>query len=177
MLEAQARAPAGDEGVGRVVGKRLALFGVNLTPEASAAWWSDYLDCLADLPESALEAGMRAHIRSGAAFMPKPGELRQLALKTQNPAVRAVERARAALEWQPPKAYDPVAMPEITPRIMRQEPTPAEKQRVREMFASYAAQIEAKKPPKVEAFKCKAPVDETGITAELRAVMEARHDD
>lgn len=116
---------------------------------------------------------MRAHIRSGGTFMPKPGELRQLALKTQNPAVKAVERAKAALEWQPPKAYDHAPI-EITPRIIRQEPTPEEKQKVREMFAAYSAQVEASKPAPVEAFKVKAKVDETGITPELRAIMEAR---
>lgn len=175
-LEAQAKAPAGDEGVGRVVGKRLALFGVNLTPEASAAWWSDYLDCLADLPEAALEAGMRAHIRSGAAFMPKPGELRNLALTTVNPAVKAFERARAALEWQPPKTYDPTPV-SITPRVMRQEPPPEDKQRVRQMFADFAAHIETRKKPVESPFKCKAKVDETGITPELRAVMERRAED
>lgn len=171
-LVAYARQPAGDVGVTRVVGKRMALYPVNLPKEAMAAWWTDYCEVLADLPESALEAGMVAHIKAGGQFMPKPGELRQLALTTENRAVRAAERARAAVEYQPPRTYEttPVA---IAPRIIRQEPTAEEKQRVREMYAEYSSRVEAGRPPKpAPPPGVFAKVDETGISAELRALVD-----
>lgn len=172
VLADNAKRPAGAGGVGRVIGKRMALFPVNLPEEAMAEWWSDYFDALADLPESALEAGMRAHIKAGGQFMPKPGELRQLALTTENRAVRALERARAAIEWQPPRQFDPVAAPQITPRIIRDEPTAEDKARVRQMFADYSSRVEAQKKPAENPFKVKANVDERGLTAEMRALLE-----
>ncbi len=171
-LSTQARNPSGTDGVMRVVGKRFALFGVNLTEESAPAWWDDYFEALEDIPESALEAGMRAHIKAGAQFMPKPGELRTLALTTVNPAVRALERARAALEYQPPKDYDhnPV---EVSPRILRAEPTAEEKARARRWAADFSKRVEERPNPLKAPLgpPIQAKVDETGISAEMRALL------
>jgi hypothetical protein len=174
QLQAAAKAQAGTDGVYRVVFNRIPNFPQpDRSEEEWAAWWGGYFTACAELPESALEAGMAEWLKAANHFMPAPGELRQLALTTPNRAARAAERARAAIEYQPPKTHDhnPVT---ITPRILRDEPTAAEKQRIREMAAAFSAAVEARKPPPIDAFKCKAKVDEMGITAEMRALMERR---
>lgn len=88
----------GEDHVSKVVGRRLATYP---QPERSdeewTAWWSDYHDALSDLPAEALEAGMRAWVRRpDAEFMPKPGQLRELALKAGEPLWTAASRARRA---------------------------------------------------------------------------------
>jgi hypothetical protein len=66
-----------------------------------AAWWADYTDALGDLTETALELGMREWVRRpDSRFMPKPGELRELALATR-PAAPTVFRGPAPTPWRP----------------------------------------------------------------------------
>lgn len=171
-LKEAAVAPAGDEGVTRVVSARFVVYPQReMTVEESVAWWTDYFDALSDLPEAAIEAGMRAWVREGASeFMPKPGQLRQLALETENRPARAYERARRAVEYQPPRQY---ALAEILPtnvRILRDEPSAAEKRMVRAMMDQYRQHHEATRPPAApERQPTFGAVDEGGLTAAMRA--------
>lgn len=83
-------------GVRDVIGRRFATYP---QPDRSdmewAAWWADYCDALEDVPYEALEGGMRAWVQKPESqFMPKPGELRALALKAGEPLYQAASRAR-----------------------------------------------------------------------------------
>ena len=102
--EAKAALPALMErvkggGVGAVrdvIGRRLVTFPQPDRSDAEwAAWWADYFDALEDIPAQALEGGMKTWMqRPDAQFMPKPGELRALALKAGEPLYQAASRAR-----------------------------------------------------------------------------------
>jgi hypothetical protein len=173
-LKTVASAPAGNEGVKRVVGSRFAVFP---QPERSdgewAMWWADYFDVLEDVPEGALEAGMKVWLRNPAnEFMPKPGQLRQLAMQAENPDARAYTRARAADAYKAPPEPSPelaarlAALPLPTMRIMREEPTEADKARVKAWAAEFMASAPAKPVPEIRANH--GPTDEHGITPELR---------
>jgi hypothetical protein len=107
-LRIAATEPAGETGVTQVIAKRLPLYPqTGMEDGMWDAWWSDYFDALADLPTVALEAGMSAWVRSPESrFMPKPGELRHLALNTPNPTgkayARELDQQRHEREWSGP---------------------------------------------------------------------------
>lgn len=86
----------GTAAVRDVIGRRLVTFPQPDRSDAEwAAWWADYYDALEDVPAAALEGGMKAWVqKSDAQFMPKPGELRALALKAGEPLYQAASRAR-----------------------------------------------------------------------------------
>lgn len=174
-LKALATQPAGAEGVRHVIFQR---FGIYPQPERTQAewgmWWADYVDALADLPEAALEAGMQAHVRSAdAEFLPKPGKLLALAESTANAAAKAYSRARQAVERVPPKPFLGerlhVNAPEL--REIPRPPTEADKARVKAWAAEMVAASAAKHPPP-PARANQGKTDETGITPELRALVE-----
>lgn len=173
MLKAKATQPAGASGVQRSLARQFAIYP---QPDRTEGEWADfwrlYIDICADLPETALEAGLRKWATSpNSQFLPKPGELRQMSLQAENRAVRSYDRARKACEYQPPKVYDNSHAPEIKPRIIRQEPTQADKDRIRRWAAEYAAQV--KTPSVVEPRANHGAVDERGLTAEMRARLSA----
>jgi hypothetical protein len=154
-LYAQARTPAGESGVRRVL---FAYFEVYPQPtrsqEAWSLWWAPYVETLQDLPVVALEAGMKAWTAGAdAEFLPKPGRLRELAMTVRNPAnaayliaYKAGRRAHdlALLAASPQLTrHDIAALPEIKARAM---PTEAQRESVRGMSAQFAAQVQANKP-------------------------------
>lgn len=166
--------PAGDEGVKRVVGPRLAIFppGQRVDGEWDA-WWSDYFLVLRGVPETALEAGMVAWLKNpDSQFMPKPGALLALAKSTINGASRAYERAKAALEWQPPRDYEIRQIEAPTPRGI-DEPTAKDKERVKAMMAEFMAK-RPEKPIDTRPMPIPPNVDGVGISAEMRALMQRR---
>lgn len=93
-----ALAPAGDAEVARIVADRLPVYP---QPERSeeewAAWWRSYFDALSDLPVTSLQKAMLDWVRSPAQFLPKPGELRELAQKKGVPEYRANYIAKLAM--------------------------------------------------------------------------------
>lgn len=187
-LKAKATEPAEYAGVRRVIGRRFALFP---QPERSdgewAEFWADYTDVLGDLPEGAVEAAMAAWVRRpDAEFLPKPGKLLELARTTPNRAVRSYERAKAAMDYKPPrrphpadsdpKYIDPAIRPLLQTQGGRVEPTAEERARVRAQLASYLAKDDERRarsksvqPPRPDV---SGRVDESGITPELRALRE-----
>lgn len=185
-LRSMATMPAGEEGVRRVIGSRRALFPQpERTPAESAAWWADYFDALADLPEGAIEAAMQAWVKlPEAEFMPKPGKLLELAKTTPNRSIKAYERCRAAVEYRQPVEREKIPREAFAQMIaplsakVRVEPTQADKDRVKRMMREFIEQDEARKakakllgptiPPS------NTPIDETGITAEMRALLDAK---
>jgi len=173
-LKDYATRPAGDDGVKRVIGPRLAVFPPTQRVDGEwDAWWADYFTALRGIPETALEAGMLAWIKQpGSRFMPMPGELLALAKSSVNGAARAYQRAKGAIEWQPPQEYEIRQIMAPTPRGI-DEPTAADKARVKAQLAEFLANRPAKpidtKPPPIP-----PSVDEKGISAEMRALMARR---
>jgi len=147
MLRARATQPAGEVGVREVIGRRFAMFPQPDRTDAEwASWWADHFDVLADLSVGALEAAMQAWVKlPDAEFLPKPGKLRELALTTPSRAVGAYQRAKAAMEYVPPRTYDPTAAPGVTPRILRTEPTAEEKRVAKLGMDAFRAVMSAKK--------------------------------
>lgn len=187
-LKAKATEPAGYAGVRRVIGRRFAVFP---QPERSdgewAEFWADYTDVLGDLTEGAVEAAMAAWVRlPDAEFLPKPGKLLDLARTTPNRAVRSYERAKAAMDYKPPRRphpadadpgqIDPSIRPLLQTQSGRVEPTEEDKARVRAQLANYLAKDDERRtrsksvqPPRPDV---SGRVDEGGITPELRALRQ-----
>jgi hypothetical protein len=92
-------APGGDRSVRGVVMRRYAIYPQPDRSDAEeAAFQADYFDALSDLPAEALEAGMRAWIkRPDARFLPKPGELRAMALDAGVKLYTAASRAKTVM--------------------------------------------------------------------------------
>lgn len=99
-LHAEATAPAGEAGVKHVVGKRFPTFPQPVRTEGEwKAWWEDWFTALADLPLVGVEAGMRAWLAiDQTGFLPKPGQLRALALTTPSRTINRYQRAKRAVE-------------------------------------------------------------------------------
>lgn len=167
--------PAGEEGVQQVVGRRLVTYPQARMGDGEwAAWWQDYYDACADLTTEALEAGMAAWVRNPTSqFMPKPGQLRELAQQTPNRAVRAYTRITDALRLadRPPVEELPARtgpLPEPEPRPTREE--------VATMLAAYRAQQTARKAdlPDTSMRANYGRTDERGLTPQMRAILAAR---
>lgn len=179
-LHARAVSPAGTEGVTQIIGRRFATFP---QPERSdsewAAWWSDYHDALKDVPGPALEAAMAEWVKSPTAqFLPKPGELRHLARTTAYREGIAYETAQRAIEMEPGIArhrteeenarINPPPTREIPP-----ETDAADRARAVKWARDNLQRIkDAQRPAQIRPNYGK--VDETGITPQLRALVEAQ---
>lgn len=165
-IRVQATAPAGEEGVRKVVGARLVTYPqARMDPGQWSAWWQSYFDTCADLPETALEAGMKAWVADPSSeWMPKPGKLRELAQQTPNRHVRAYDRIVTAL------------------RISRAEPeAPREKvgpEKVADMLAGYRATMAERKAAELARSSASrpthGPTDETGVTEQMRESIARR---
>ena len=93
----EALAPATAQDVMNVIGRRFATFPQpQRSPDEFKAFWTDYLDCLVGQPISSLEAGMRMWIAGGAEFLPKPGQLLNLAKGAPVAEARAARIIRLA---------------------------------------------------------------------------------
>lgn len=101
----KALTPATRETMSDVLGRRMATYP---PPEFSEsewrAWWADWMDAFSDVPDGVVEPAMRQWVRSPEAFMPKPGQLRAIALRIAIPEVQAAHRAKAVSERKPPRS-------------------------------------------------------------------------
>jgi hypothetical protein len=163
-LRHAATAKAGDEGVRRVISKRFETYPQpQRTDEQWAAWWADYYDALSGVPLASLEAAMRAFVAMpDSEFMPKPGKLREMALRTPSKALARWQRAQAAVRIadQPPAPpHDP-------------EAAAAMAEDVRKLLADAASKLVKPEPPKVRPNF--AQVDETGISDAMRKLLAER---
>ena len=77
-----AAAPAGGEGVVRALMPLFPVFGVQLrSEEENAAFWSAYIEVLADLAPAVLARGVSAYLaKPDSNFFPRPGPLRACCL-------------------------------------------------------------------------------------------------
>lgn len=174
-FHAEMRRASGSEGVRRVIGARFALYPQPArNNEEFGAWWSDYIDALEDVPEHALEAAMKAWIRGGGEFMPKPGQLLELARNEVSPVGRAYERMRKALEATHSKP----------PAHITAEPTPAQithrrqsREQVKAMIADTLKSLKPPPRPKPVFKGLPADVTETGVSQALKDLVARRRGD
>lgn len=172
-LKAAAFQKAGEEGVRQVIGRRFAIYPQPDRSDAEwAAWWADYVETLEGITWAGLDAAMSAYVADPTSeFMPKPGRLLDLSRTTPNKSARYYERARRALayEHQPPPGKP-------TEARVHTEPTPEDKARVAALMADYQSKFADRMPaalrPTLPSIHGKA--DETGITPQMRAIMERR---
>lgn len=170
-LKAVAEHKAGEDGVRAVIGRRFALYPQPERDDGEwAGWWADYFDVLADVPLSCLEAAMRAFIaRPTSQFMPKPGELRDLAFRTPSRTLQRYQRAKRALQ-----------IADDTPRPVYADDAPQgeavdHQAEIRKMLAEYTAKAGARGP----AFAARAPStagkpDAGGLTPQMRELIARR---
>lgn len=122
--------PCGGEVVKAILQPLVVVYG--LPPGAKAsAFWAEYVKALDDLPREALQKAADDYAKSAQAeFFPKPGPLRQLALKHAEPMLKAAHRARKASEKLPS---------DVPP------PTAEGKDAVRRMLAEFHANVDERK--------------------------------
>lgn len=169
-LEREARRPSGPEGVRHVVGRRFALYPQSERSDSEwAAWWSDYVAILGDVPLETLEAAMLAWCRTAADFLPKPGQLLELTRDRHGESALAAYRIRAAKRWSPPVSK-PVYI-EGTERDLESEAArrKAMAGEIKAIAKSFSMAVPEK--PKPQWPGKPAPVDETGISAEMRELL------
>jgi hypothetical protein len=178
-LQRAATEPARADGVMAVIGRRFALFPQPKRSKAEwSEFWADYVDTLGHLPEGAIEAAMAAWVRQpDAEFLPKPGRLLELSRTTPNRAVRALERAKGALEFKAPrKVESPYS---ITPPAMgpRPEPSQDDKDIVRRMCRQFTAQDDERRAATASRARggdlpnTAGPADEKGLTPQMRQLL------
>jgi len=172
-LKAVAEWKAGPEGVKAVIGKRFVLYP---QPERSDgewnAFWEDYQDVLADVPLVCLEAAMRAWVaRPSSQFLPKPGELHDLAYKTVSKSLRRYQRAKRALDLADRPQTPP--LPQIAPDGVGVD----QAAEVKRLLAEYLGKASERTMRQAEDLPSIAgKPDETGITPELRAVLNRQRE-
>lgn len=184
-IRGRATLPATNDEIEAIIAAKFATYRQpERTPAEWAMFWTDYHTVLADVPGSALKAAMDAILKDPEIeFLPKPAKLREIALMTENRAVRAFDRARQAIELaDAPRAEETVKvpLPDLKMRGPRPEPSHAEKERVRREMREYIAQDDARKA--AQAAKAKAnlpdssgPVTESGLTEAMKAKIIKDH--
>lgn len=177
-LRNRALLPACAPGVREVVGKRFGLYPQPERNEAEwAAWWDDYTEALSDLPKSQIEAAMKAWIaKPESEFLPKPGQLRDLARQASNPAAVAYHRAReaSAIVTVAAEPYRGATAPQ---GFIRPMPTGRDVEAVRAKAAAFMAAHESARKPAVT-FKGAhgATIPGRAITAEMLASIRQTHE-
>lgn len=178
-IRGRATLPATNDEVEQIIGAKFATYRQPERTDAEwAMFWADYHTVLADVPGSALKAAMDAILKDPKIeFLPKPAKLREIALMTENRAVRAFDRARQAIELadKPPVDDGPkVPLPELKIGGLRLEPSAADKARVQRQMRDYIAQDDARKAAQATARKANlpdssGPATESGVTEAMKA--------
>lgn len=162
--------PAGHDGVKQTIGRRFALCP---QPERSegewAAWWADYRDALETVPLVSLEAAMRTWVqRPESQFLPKPGELRALALDSvTREGIRCQTASQALKHASEQQRHEEAFVAESPAWLHTEDERAAVKKLVDEFLVQ--AKARAKAPPAMRANHGKT--DEHGITAEMRELL------
>lgn len=168
-LREAALTQATEDQIRQTIGTRFALFPQPKRDDGQwAAWWADYYDALRGLTPYAVEAGMAAWVRSAdAEFMCKPGKLRDLAQTVPNENVWARAHMRAQTATRPA----PIFPPEEAPKPPQERPSP---EQMKAMLADFRQKMADKDIRDIRPKRRPSPqarVDETGISAEARALL------
>lgn len=124
----------------------------------SPAFWAVYVKALQDLPREAITDAVDDYsARPDSLYFPKPGQLRDIAMRRGERLLRMASRAREAANMELRRAP---------------EKTDADKAAVKEMLAGYLGTFKAKTVP-TEAMRANhGPTDSHGITPAMRARIE-----
>jgi len=186
-IHANATIAASREEIIRMVGAKFVTYRQPERSDAEwAVFWDDHCTVLADVSATALESALDACLSDPKIeFLPKPAKLREMARLTPNRAVRAYDRAKAAIERQPEPTHERLSPDKIAEMVAplanrpRVEPSTADKERVRQQMREYIAADDAKKLAKKSAIcdmkSTAGTTDESGITPQMRAIIEARN--
>jgi hypothetical protein len=180
-MRVAAVAPALETGVKAVLNRRFQTYPQPVRADFEwAEFWADYVGACGELPVEALEGAMRAWVaKPSSQFLPKPGELRALALsipfKAGERYTRLQKAVRGAQERAALLARGEFKLEPIRPR--RMPGTAEEKDAVRTMAGNYVAQaterraaIDAAKP-KADFTLSQGRVGPSGLTAEMRRLQ------
>lgn len=187
-IHANATMPAGAEGVTKIVSSLFVMYPQPARSDAEwTEFWRNYHAVLSEQPMTALEAAKDVILKDAKVeFLPKAAKILEIAKMTPNRAVRAYDRAKAAVEYQAPVERDKLSPAQLKEMIqpiagrVRLEPTQADKDRVKRMMREFIEQDEARKA-KEKAKRsgeqrepaCGVP-DASGITPQLRKTLEGR---
>ncbi|QBX38656.1 hypothetical protein E4M02_11075 [Brevundimonas sp. S30B] len=167
-LRQEALRPASPADIMGILRSREQTFGDLRTERTEAEWaafFADYFEALNGLTASQIEAGMVAYIAlPDSEWSPKPGKLAHLAKTTPSTGrfTRAYNRARAAVVASQPAVPKP------------EEPRPSAEE-VQVMMANFHRAMADKDPFAKLKAKARQPtpsakVDDTGVSAEMRAL-------
>ena len=143
MLRQAAMAPATREQIRQIVGKRFATYPQPERDDGEwMAWWEDYYTALEGIRADRIEAAMAEWTRSPEQFLPKGGQLRQLAEKPG-----AVNGSR----WS--KAYNRafLATRQIPDEPDKPAMSKADKERIRREFADLVSTLKGKAAESISA--------------------------
>lgn len=154
--------PSGSDLVKRSLAPLVLVYGLGVQAEAPV-FWQVYEQALSDLPRMALERAVSEYQRIGK-FFPKPAEIRELAEPHATALRMAAHRAKKASEWQAPKG---LAEADRIPLDQYKALMDDTLGKLAGMDMLGRTKVRQVKPPQ-------ARVDETGISAEARALMERR---
>ena len=157
--------PSGSDLVKRSLAPLVLVYGLGVQAEAPV-FWQVYEQALSDLPRMALERAVSEYQRIGK-FFPKPAEIRELAEPHAMALRMAAHRAKKASEWQAPKG------PTEGERI----PSDQYKAMMEDTLGKLAGMDMLGRTKNRQVRPPQARVDETGISAEARALMERRAQD
>lgn len=186
-IHANATVSATREEIIRMVAAKFVTYRQPERTDAEwAVFWDDHCTVLADVSATALESALDACLADPKIeFLPKPAKLRELARLTPNRAVRAYDRAKAAIEFRQEPTHERLSPDKIAELVAplanrpRVEPSAADKERVRQQMREYIAADDAKKAAKISASRdipnTAGKTDEGGITPQMRAIIEARN--
>lgn len=152
LLRTLALQAAGPAGVIEAVTKAFPIYPQpSRTDEEWAAFWDAYVALCGTIPLSALKAAMLAHMAGPKReFLPKPGDLAELALKTQTPEALAYATALNALELAR-RARPEYTLRHVEPPKAHRVPTAAEKAAVHSMAADFSIAVAAEQQVEREA--------------------------
>jgi hypothetical protein len=166
---------ADDEFIQRRLEPLVLVFGVSESA-TSPDFWQEYYDALSDLPRGAVAYGTKMYVRQADAhFFPKPGPLRALAMEPAR-YIWAAQKAAAERLAAKRRAELPAPAPDPErPRRLRRRRAlfVARFHRLRRRLKATAETLQLGRPhhqrPPIQ-----ARVDETGTSAELRDLENAR---
>jgi len=152
--------PCGDQAVIEALKPLVLVYGMGDQAKAPA-FWQVYTKQLSDLPLEALRHAVDDYAgRGDSVFFPKPGPLRDMALRRAEPVYKAASRARKA-----------ASLPVLGERPPA---TDEDRERVRRMAAECAAALTRDRPAKPAFPATPVKTDEHGVTPLMRQAMERR---
>lgn len=155
--------PCGPEAALAALRPLVLVYGIQEAAR-SAHFWRPYMEVLGSVPLEALSLAISEYIaKPDSAFFPKPGPLKAIADRQAEPIRRAAHRATTAARMEA--------------RHERAPPTEQQRAAVAKQAAEAVAALSKPKVfamPQVNPPATHGKADETGLTPQMKALMEQR---